>query len=165
MLATLGKLSDRLLGFAAVLLLLAMLGSVFFGVVFRFANRPLAWSDEMAQYLLVWTAFVGWILAGNRGSHIRITLIVDRLTGRARDMAEIVIQLLVAVLGVILLTQSFGLIQRNADVEWVSLPLSVALVYIPIPIAGFAVLVQCALAIMDAARGRRAQPAQEGSPF
>lgn len=150
MLSTLGRISDRLLAVAAVLLLLAMLACVFLGVVFRFANRPLAWSDEMAQYLLVWTAFTGWIIAGNRGSHIRITVIVDRLTGRARALAEIAIQLLIAVLGVVLLTRSHGLIMRNLDVEWVSLPLSVALVYVPIPIAGFAVVLQSVLAMARA---------------
>jgi TRAP-type C4-dicarboxylate transport system permease small subunit len=149
----LARLSDRLLAAVAVLLLLSMLTSVFLGVVFRLANRPLAWSDEMGQYLLVWTAFVGWIIAGNRGSHIRITVIVDRLRGGARAAAEIVIQLFVAVLGLVLLTQSNGLITRNLDVEWVSLPLSVALVYIPIPIAGFAVVLQSALAIVAVLRG------------
>ena len=46
-----------------------------------------------------------------------------------------------------LLTRSFGLIQRNLDVSWVSLPLSVALVYVPIPIAGFAVVCQSLVAI------------------
>ena len=64
MLANLGRLSDRLVELAAAILLLAMLAAVFLGVAFRLINQPLAWSDELAQYLMVWTAFVGWILAG-----------------------------------------------------------------------------------------------------
>lgn len=156
MFARLARLSDRLLAIAAVLLVLAMLGAVFFGVVFRFLNRPLAWSDELGQYLLVWTGFVGWIIAGNRGSHIRVTALVNRLRGRARQIAEIATHLLVAILGVVLLTRSFGLIQRNLDVMWVSLPLSAALVYIPIPIAGFAVVAQSGVGIVRTLRG--AQP-------
>jgi TRAP-type C4-dicarboxylate transport system permease small subunit len=165
MLASLGRLSDRLVEIAAAVLLLAMLACVFLGVVFRLINQPLAWSDEMAQYLMVWTAFVGWILAGRRRSHIRITAIVDRLSGAARRMAEIVIQLLVAALGLVLLTQSFGLIGRNWDVEWVSLPLSVALVYIPIPIAGFAVLFQSALQIVEALRGEPIAASEQELPL
>jgi TRAP-type C4-dicarboxylate transport system permease small subunit len=113
MFARLARLSDRLLATAAVLLVLAMLGAVFFGVVFRSLNRPLAWTDELGQYLLVWTGFVGWIIAGNRGSHIRVTVLVNRLRGRARQAAEIATHLLVAMLGVVLLTRSFGLIGRN----------------------------------------------------
>ena len=163
--ATLGRAVDRLLMMSAVLLLLAMLASVFLGVVFRLLNQPLAWTDEMAQYLLVWTAFVGWIIAGKRHSHIRINVIIDNLPRNARRLAEVFIQALVAVLGLILLTQSFGLIQRNLDVEWVSLPLSAALVYIPLPIAGFAVVCQSALNIVDALAGRTADRPAEGLPL
>ncbi len=151
--AGIAKWADRLVGAAAVVLLLAMLATVFLGVVFRLAGEPLAWSDELAQYLLVWTGFAGWIIASRRRSHIRIGLIVDRLKGLPRRLAEIAIQLLVAALGVILLVKSFGLIQRNTDVEWVSLPLSVALVYIPMPIAGCAVILQAVVQIVEAIRG------------
>ena len=90
---------------AAVILLLAMLAAVFLGVVFRLVGEPLAWSDELAQYLLVWTGFTGWIIASRRRSHIRIGLIVDKLKGWPRRIAEIAIQLLVAALGAILLDQ------------------------------------------------------------
>lgn len=156
MLRLLARLAERLLEAAAVLLLLAMLASVFLGVVFRLANQPLTWSDEMATYLLVWTGFVGWIIAGQRGSHIRITALIGRLQGRPLVLAEIVIQMLVLVFGLILLTQSFGLIRRNLDVEWVSLPLPAALVYMPIPIAGFAVVLQACVEILRLLRqGRR----------
>jgi TRAP-type transport system small permease protein len=78
---------------------------------------------------------------------------VDKLKGWPRRIAEIAIQLLVAALGAILLVKSFGLIQRNTDVEWVSLPLSVALVYIPMPIAGCAVLLQAFAQIAEAIKG------------
>jgi TRAP-type transport system small permease protein len=158
MLARLGRVADRLLGLAAVLLMLAMLGAVFFGVVFRFLNRPLAWSDEIATYLLVWLGFVGWIIAGNRGSHIRVRVLLDRLPVAARRWAEVAIQLLVAAFGLVLLTRSFGLIGRNLDVMWVSLPLSVALVYVPVPIAGFAVVCQSLLAIARTLRGEESRP-------
>jgi TRAP-type C4-dicarboxylate transport system permease small subunit len=153
-LATLGRLSDRLLEAAAILLLLAMLTSVFLGVVFRGLDRPLAWSDEMAQNLLVWVGLTGWIIAGRRGSHIRVTAILDRLRGPLRSAAEIAIQAAVAVLGAVMLVKSPILIQRNLDVEWVSLPLSVALVYAPVPIAGFAVIVQALVDIAAVLAGR-----------
>ncbi|GAB5376443.1 MAG: hypothetical protein AcusKO_29050 [Acuticoccus sp.] len=147
MLAGLARLSDRLLAMAAVLLVLAMLGAVFLGVVFRFLNQPLSWTDELGQYLLVWTGFTGLIIAGNRGSHIRVTVILNQLHGRARQAAGIAIHLMVALFGVVLLSHSSGLITRNLDVTWVTLPLSVALVYIPIPIAAFAIIVQSLVAI------------------
>jgi TRAP-type transport system small permease protein len=164
MLCRLGEIANRLLEIAAVLLMLAMLGAVFFGVVFRFLNRPLAWSDEISTYLLVWVGFVGWVLAGNRGSHIRVRVLLDRLPATLHRWAEVAIQLLVLGFGLVLLTRSFGLIERNLDVTWVSLPLSVALVYIPIPIAGFAVVCQALVAIARVLRGERDDP-EEGLPL
>jgi TRAP-type C4-dicarboxylate transport system permease small subunit len=162
MLEIAGRISDRLVEAAAVLLLLTMLATVSLGVAFRLAGEPLAWSDELGQYLLVWTAFAGWIIASRRRSHIRIGLIVDRLKGLPRRLVEVVIQLLVAALGVVLLIKSFGLIGRNTDVEWVSLPLSVALVYIPMPIAGMAVIFQAVLQAIEALRGEvKADSSQE----
>lgn len=155
MLIKLGRVSDRLVETAAVLLLLAMLASVFLGVVFRGLNRPLAWSDEMAQNLLVWVGFVGWIIASRRGSHIRITVFLDRVKGQARAAAEVLIQAAVAVLGLVMLIKSPILIQRNIDVEWVSLPLPVALVYLPVPIAGAAVVLQAAVEIARVLAGGR----------
>ena len=141
--------------FVGRLFLVLFIGLLFLiaSVVFRLVGEPLAWSDELAQYLLVWTGFTGWIIASRRRSHIRIGLIVDKLKGWPRRIAEIAIQLLVAALGAILLVKSFGLIQRNTDVEWVSLPLSVALVYIPMPIAGCAVLLQAFAQIAEAIKG------------
>jgi TRAP-type C4-dicarboxylate transport system permease small subunit len=164
MLSSLGRLANRLLEIAAVLLMLAMLGAVFFGVVFRFLNRPLAWSDELSTYLLVWVGFVGWILAGNRGSHIRVRVLLDRLPAALHRPAEVAIQILVLGFGLVLLTRSFGLIERNLDVTWVTLPLSVALVYVPIPIAGFAVACQALVAIARTLRGERDDP-EEGLPL
>jgi TRAP-type C4-dicarboxylate transport system permease small subunit len=162
MLKTAGRISDRLVEAAAVVLLLTMLATVSLGVAFRLAGEPLAWSDELAQYLLVWTGFAGWIIASRRRSHIRIGLIVDRLKGLPRRLVEVVIQLLVAALGVVLLVKSFGLIGRNTDVEWVSLPLSVALVYIPMPIAGMALIFQAVLQAIEALRGEvKAESSQE----
>lgn len=155
MLTTFGRWTDRLVEFAAILLLLAMLASVFLGVVFRGLNRPLAWTDEMAQNLLVWVGFVGWIIASRRGSHIRITAIIDRLKGRARAAAEVVMQIAIAVLGLVMLVKSPILIERNMNVEWVSLPLSFALVYLPVPFAGAAVVIQALVEIVWVVTGHK----------
>ena len=163
MLAILGRWANRLVEYAAILLLLAMLTSVFLGVVFRgllqmVLDAPFqSWTDEMAQNLLVWVGCVGWIIAGARGSHIRVTAILDRIRGPARVAMEVVIQAAVMILGLVMLFKSPILIQRNLDVEWVSLPLSVALVYMPVPIAGAAVVLQAAIEIVRVLTGGKPQ--------
>lgn len=144
------RLADRLLMAAATMLLLSLLASVVLGVLTRLVGQPLSWTDEMAQHLLVWTGFVGWIIAARRRSHIRITVLVDRLPARARLVAELAIQMSVILLAGAMLWHSAGLIIRNLDIEWVSLPLSSALLYAPMPVAAAALILQ-ALVDMRAA--------------
>lgn len=138
---------------AAFLLLMALLACVVAGVVSRQLGAPIPWTDEAAQYLLVWTGFVGWILAARKRSHIRIDVIVDRLPERPRRVAEIAIQLCVVALALAMLRYGPVLIERNLDVSWISVPLSASLLYIPVPIAAFAVLLQAIAQILEAVRG------------
>lgn len=137
--ATLGRLSDRALAVAAVLLMLALLAAVVTGVASRLFNRPVTWSDEMAQHLLVWTGFVGWMIAGRRRAHIRIGAIIERLPRPVGLVLEIAIQLAVIGFAALLMWHGTPLIARNWDIQWVSLPLSSGLLYLPIPFAALAV--------------------------
>jgi TRAP-type transport system small permease protein len=159
----LALLADRLLRIAAVALLLALLASVMAGVVSRQLNRAVPWSDEMAQHLLVWTGFVGWMIAARRGGHIRITVFIDLLPRAARIAVELAIQLAVIVLAVLLVRWGWPLIARNWDIEWVSLPLPSGLLYAPIPFAAAALILQAAAAIVGALQGRLPFEPQPGA--
>ncbi|KQU50975.1 hypothetical protein ASG72_14285 [Bosea sp. Leaf344] len=150
---------DRLVRVAAVVLLLTLLVCVVLGVISRQLNAPLAWTDELAQYLLVWTGFVGWIIAARRRSHIRITVIADRLPTIAGQGLEIVTQLAVILFAGVLVRYSFALIERNWDVESIALPVSSAALYIVMPLAGLALILQALADIAAVVAGRRPQPA------
>ena len=154
---------DRLVRAAAVLLLLSLLATVVLGVVFRQLNNPLAWSDELAQYLLVWCGFVGWIIAARRRSHIRITVFADKLPAGAGRVLEIVTQVAIIVFAAVLIRYSFGLIERNWDVESIALPVSSAALYIVMPLAGFALILQAVAEIADVLAGRRFAAPEPGS--
>ena len=147
---------DRFMRAAAILLVLALLGCVVTGVISRQLNRPVTWSDEMAQYLLVWTGFVGWTMASRRRSHIRITVFVDLLPGISRQIAEIATQVAVILFAVALVVYGTPLIGRNWDVSWVSLPLPAGLLYVPIPFAAAVLIGQALVEIVLAFQGRYA---------
>jgi TRAP-type C4-dicarboxylate transport system permease small subunit len=138
---------------AALLLLMALLACVVAGVVSRQLGAPIPWTDEAAQYLLVWTGFTGWILAARKRSHIRIDVLIDRLPEGPRRAAEIAIQRCVMALATAMLLYGPVLIERNLDVSWISVPLSAALLYVPVPIAAAAVFAQAIAQILEALRG------------
>jgi TRAP-type C4-dicarboxylate transport system permease small subunit len=159
-------LADRLIRIAAVALLLALLASVMIGVVSRQIGRPVPWSDEMAQYLLVWTGVTGWMIAARRGNHIRINVFIDLLPRGLRLLVEIAIQLAVIAFAVLLIRWGWPLVDRNWDIDWVSLPLPAGLLYVPAPIAAVALILQAATALVEAIRGRLPhEPAPGAQPL
>ena len=147
-------LADRLVQVVAVACMLALVACVVLGVVSRQINAPLAWTDELAQMFLVWSALAGWMIALRRRSHIRITMLIDKLPAWARRNAEIAIQLCVVAFGVLMLRYGFGLIERTWDVEAISLPISSAIVYVPLPALAIALILQGSGELIEAARGR-----------
>lgn len=158
--------ADRLLRWSAVILLLTLLASVLVGVVSRQLNAPVAWSDELAQYLLVWTAFVGWIIASRRRAHIRITVIANKLPTLLGLAIELLTQGLVALFALVLLRYSFGLIERTWDVESIALPITAAALYIVMPLAALALVFQAFADAVQALAGRRlATSKQEALPL
>jgi TRAP-type C4-dicarboxylate transport system permease small subunit len=143
------RAADAALAIAAALLLAALLTTVGIGVISRGLGSPVAWSDELARFLLVWVAFFGWMLAARRHSHIRIEVFIAKLPPRLRRAAEIATQLAIAGFGLALAWYGWALIDRNMDVEAISLPLPQAVLYMPLPLAG---LVIALLALADARR-------------
>ncbi len=144
----LSRLLDSALRIGAALLMFALLACVVIGVVMRAVNNPVAWSDETAQYLLVWTGFIGWMIATRRRSHIRITVALDALPPAFKKLAETIIQLAIIGFAVALLRWGWPLIGRNWDIDWVSLPLPAGLLYLPIPLLAAVVAAQALVAIL-----------------
>jgi TRAP-type C4-dicarboxylate transport system permease small subunit len=159
MLAPLRRLADRLTEAAAVVVLLALLGSVVLGVISRALNEPVVWSDELARYLMVWLALIGWTLATRRRAHIRITIVLDRLPMTAWRAVEAAIQAALAVFGALLVRDGLTLVDRNLDIEAVSMPLPAALLYVPILFAGLATSLQALAQALEVLTGQPASGA------
>ncbi len=60
------------------LIMAVLTGSVFTQVVFRFViNKPLAWSEELAIYCLVWLTFLGAAYAMSLKAHIGVDFFIE----------------------------------------------------------------------------------------
>jgi len=66
------------------------------GVVARYVfNSPLTWSDELASVLFLWLAMLGAVIALQRGEHMRLTTLVNRLSPGARTVVDLFARLVV----------------------------------------------------------------------
>ena len=80
---------DRLLAKICVVLLGAVVATVLLQVTMRYVfNAPLAWSDELARYQLVWLTFLGAGLAYRLRMHIAVDAVSEMLKARGLKSLE-----------------------------------------------------------------------------
>jgi TRAP-type C4-dicarboxylate transport system permease small subunit len=124
---------------SAVLLFATMVALVLAQVVARKFFEPLTWSEELARYVFIWVAFIGWVLATDRRSHIAIAQAVERAGSRWRRALGIFSDVTTLLLMILLLRHGMQLVLNNLDIEAVSLPIPFALVYAAVPLAALAI--------------------------
>ena len=163
MLSAIRAALDRAIQWLAILLTVALLAVVMLGVITRALGDPLIWTDEISRFLMVWVAVAGWLLATRKRAHIRIRFFHDMLPKRLWGAAEIVIQCGIAVLGVLLAWFGVEIVERNRDMEALSLPISLAWMYVPIVAAGLVTAGQAAGEIVDRCKELVASAASDGA--
>ena len=149
----------RALHGSAALLFALMVLLVLAQVVARKFFEPLVWSEELARYVFIWVAFLGWVIATDRGSHIAIAQGAQRAPARLKTVLQAFGDLCTLGLMALLLRQGIQLILNNQGIEAVSLPLPFALVYAAVPVAALGVSV---IVLARSLAGLRA--ARAGSP-
>ena len=127
---------------------------VLIGVGSRALGDPYAWTDELSRLLMVWVSMFGWMLASRSHAHIRIRFFHDLMPPFAWSIAEIVMQFSAAVFGLLVVLYGAELIERNHDVEAISLPISNMWFYVPL-VAGGALAAAQAVADMKSVWSRR----------
>ena len=84
------KALARVLGVPAALLVAAEIGVLLAGVIARYVfHNPLIWSDELASILFLWLAMLGSAVAFERGDHMRMTAVVNKLQPTTRAFLDL----------------------------------------------------------------------------
>ena len=112
------------------------------------------WTEELARYIFIWVAFLGWVIASHNKSHIRISLVTDRAGPVLKMALGIFADLAVMVFALIFVVKGWRLVQNNLDIETVTLFFDFWVVYLIIPVSALATLAVIFFDIMDLIRGR-----------
>ena len=71
----------------AILFASSMLISLSLGVIYRYVlNSPLIWAEEIAIFSLVWLTFIGGSMGIKRQETASVSILIDKLTGRLRQV-------------------------------------------------------------------------------
>lgn len=118
-------------------LLAAIVLLIFSNVFMRYIlNASLSWGEELTLWLFVWFVWLGVSYAFHTGDHVRITVLRDVLSERARLFADVVIALLVLGFLVVLTIECIKLIRQPfvASQTSVVLGLPIPILYASAPI-------------------------------
>ncbi|MEW6263253.1 MAG: TRAP transporter small permease [Thermodesulfobacteriota bacterium] len=135
------------LGGAMFLLVLAQ-------VVFRYVLAlPLAWSEELARYLMVWGVCLAAAEAYARGSHVGLTAFLDLLPPSARRYLKLFVHLVVIGLMALIVYHGFRFSLMLGDQESPAMGLPMTWPYLAVPVgAGLIFLQALALFIQELGR-------------
>lgn len=141
---------------SGIVLFIGMCLLVLAQVVARKFFEPLVWSEELARYTFIWVAFLGWVIANQRKSHIRISLVTDRAGPVVKIALGIFADLAVIVFALIFVVKGWQLVRNNLDIETVTLFFDFWVIYLIIPVSALATIVVVGGDLADLIRGRSA---------
>jgi TRAP-type C4-dicarboxylate transport system permease small subunit len=104
-------------------------------------NRAASWPEPMAVLLTIVLTFFGAAACYRLGSHMNVTLVVDKLPSHWRRLTDLIVELLMAAMALFMLVKGTALVEATWSNSIADFPfLSVGVTYLPIPIGGLILL-------------------------
>ncbi|WP_209349379.1 TRAP transporter small permease [Pontixanthobacter sp. CEM42] len=150
-------LSDWLVKFGAagLILMTAIIGWQVFG---RFVlNSSPSWSEQGSMVLMIWYVFFAAAAGFREGFHIRIGLLEDSISDAAAQRVRLVINIVVALFGLVLLAYGTQLVWLVWEFVIPSLGVSRGIAYLPIPFCGLLIILFAVNNFLTELRGEKVQ--------
>ncbi|SFJ67219.1 TRAP transporter small permease [Celeribacter neptunius] len=105
-------------------------------VVMRYVfNGSFDWADEVSRIAFVWTTFLAIPLGVRDGSHVGITLLVDRLPVRTRDLIARLMNLLAAAMMLVVFWTSIEVAAATWSERLGAINMTSSVFFIPVILA------------------------------
>jgi len=132
---------DRCLRIAVTLTLGTMLVLIFAQVIFRYVfHNSLAFSEELARFLFVWTVFLGIPVVQRMGGHMTVGVITERISGMPLKVLRIVADVLTVIFMVIIFKNGILMIERTSFQTSAAMQIPMSYVYYVLPIGSVAMI-------------------------
>jgi len=135
---------DKVLEWTLIVLMAANVLNVLWQVFTRFVlKNPSSFTEELARYLLIWIGLLGASYVAGRKMHLAIDVVVNRLTGRVRRLADYLIEVSIFVFAFFVMV--FGgirLVIITLTLNQISAVLRIKLgyVYLVLPLSGLLIM-------------------------
>lgn len=136
-----------------VALLCVMVGLIMFQILGRYVfNYSISWSEEAANFALVWMTLLGAGLAMRNRTHVGIDIVVRRMPRPVQQMAKTASFLLGVWFLVVVIVGSTGMIALGTIVKSTALQIPMAVPYLALPVGMGYFLLEFAIATIPEIR-------------
>ena len=140
-----GHIVEVISGSFCVLLFATMTAVTLLGVLFRYVmSSPFEWTEEIARFLMLSLCFIAINMAFRTKEHIAITSVVEILPPKAKKLLDYLIDILVCFFLILLIKQGYLMTTRTL-MSASTINISMAWVYMFVPLGAFLTLVQLIL--------------------
>jgi TRAP-type C4-dicarboxylate transport system permease small subunit len=125
-------------------------------VIYRYVlSAPLSWSEEASRYCFVWIVFLGAVLGLERGVHIGVDLLTNRLPPVIRQPLAVVSHVLIGSFCILVAYASWPVLEVNMLQRSPALDLPMTYVYVAIPVSMLLMVSLLILRAVDHVYARR----------
>lgn len=118
---------------------------VFLQVIFRFIlNSPLAWTEELARYSLIWLTFLGASYAMSLKAHIGMEFFVNLFTVSIRKILYILATVASLVFFLLMIVEGYDLAMQGMSQTSPVLRIPMGVIYMIIPVSGVILIINMA---------------------
>ncbi|WP_176961132.1 TRAP transporter small permease [Lentibacillus cibarius] len=103
-------------------------------------DSPITWTEQLARFLFVYTAYLAISSEIKNEGHVRIDFFFNKLPGSLRNIVYYVFQLMIAIVLILLIYVGYEMSLRKLPMEIVSLNISYVYMYMALPILGVLML-------------------------
>ena len=117
--------------------LMFSVGLIFLQVIMRYVvGQSLTWSEELARYLYIWQTWIGVSYAAKNGTHLRITMVKDRLSAKSQQVLELFVTLVWIGFAIFIIVQGMSAVETIARFGQKSsaLQIPMQICYVAIPV-------------------------------
>jgi TRAP-type C4-dicarboxylate transport system permease small subunit len=144
---------DKVLEWMLIILMAANVLNVLWQVFTRFVLKsPSPFTEELARYLLIWVGLLGASYAAGKKMHLAIDVVLEKLKGKARVLADLAIQLFIFLFALLVMViGGLRLVKITMTLDQISAALRIKLgyVYLVIPLSGLLILFYAVYFILE----------------
>lgn len=141
----LGSIYDHFEEIFLVVCIVIMVVVIFLQVIARYVfNNSLSWTEELARFMFVWISWIGISFGEKKGEHITITLVKDKLKGKARLIFLVIRSVLTLAILIVLLIKGIDVTGKiyNMASTTAALHMPKWIMYSSVPISCFLMTVR-----------------------